>query len=128
MLPEPGQAQVWPKHGAVHRDSKRFALQASQSEADCHSSLGLLHSRMLALCRGERVQLRAAGVGDLGLAAIAHLATLEELYIDSRLFTDQGLKAISTLSALRCLDVFGARISDAGCVHFRHGPQELQCP
>ena len=70
-----------------------------------------------------RVHLHAAGVGDLGLAAIAHLATLKELYIDSRLFTDQGLKAISTLTELRCLDVFGARISDAGCVHFRHGSQ-----
>lgn len=114
---------MWPKRGAVRRDSKRLCCSLSQPEADCHSNLGLLQSRMLALCRGERVRLHAAGVGDLGLAAIAHLATLEELYIDSRLFTDQGLKAISTLTALRCLDVFGARISDAGCVHFRHGPQ-----
>lgn len=63
--------------------------------------------------------VHAAGVGDLGLAAIAHLTSLQELYIDSRLFTDQGLKAIFSLTELRCLDVFGARISDAGCVHFR---------
>ena len=63
--------------------------------------------------------VHAAGVSDLGLAAIAHLTSLQELYIDSRLFTDQGLKAISSLTELRCLDVFGARISDAGCVHFR---------
>ena len=67
------------------------------------------------------------GVGDLGLAAISHLTCLEELHMDSRLFTDQGLKAIAPLTQLRALDVFGARISDAGCVHLRCGSQRTQC-
>lgn len=64
-------------------------------------------------------------MGDLGLAAIAHLTALQELCMDSRLFTDQGLKAIAPLTELRCLDVFGARISDAGCVHLRQGAVSL---
>ena len=67
--------------------------------------------------------LHDSGVGDLGLAAIAHLTSLEELCMDSRLFTDQGLKAIAPLTRLRALDVFGARISDAGCLHLRCGFQ-----
>ena len=67
--------------------------------------------------------LHGAGVGDLGLAAIAHLTSLEELCMDSRLFTDQGLKAVAPLTRLRALDVFGACISDAGCVHLRCGSQ-----
>lgn len=53
------------------------------------------------------------------MATVAGLTALTELHLDGRSFTDLALRAISPLTRLRVLDLFGARISDAGCVHLR---------
>ena len=72
------------------------------------------------------LSLSFTGVTDVGLDGLSPL--LEDLRLDTRGITDAGLRQLSHLPRLRRLDLFGARVSDAGLPHLlvlRHSLREL---
>ena len=65
--------------------------------------------------------LLSAEVGDYGLLHVAELMQLTSLSLDSRLFTDLGMRYITSLKGLLALDLFGAKVTDKGCHEIRWG-------
>ena len=61
----------------------------------------------------------SAEVGDYGLLHVAELTQLTSLSLDSRLFTDLGMRYITSLKGLLALDLFGAKGTDKGCHEIR---------
>ena len=61
----------------------------------------------------------SAEVGDYGLLHVAELTQLTSLSLDSRLFTDLGMRYITSLKGLLALDLFGAKVTDKGCHEIR---------
>ena len=60
-------------------------------------------------------------MGDYGLLHVAELTQLTSLSLDSRLFTDLGMRYITSLKGLLALDLFGAKVTDKGCHEIRWG-------
>ena len=58
-------------------------------------------------------------MGDYGLLHVAELTQLTSLSLDSRLFTDLGMRYITSLKGLLALDLFGAKVTDKGCHEIR---------
>jgi hypothetical protein len=87
------------------------------------SNAGLRQLRGVPL---HTLSLSFCGVTDVGLDALSPM--LEDLRLDTRGITDAGLRQLAHLSRLRRLDLFGARVSDAGLPHLlvlRHSLREL---
>ena len=82
--------------------------------------------RQLAGLPLHTLSLSFTGVTDVGLDGLSPV--LEDLRLDTRGITDAGLRLLSHLTRLRRLDLFGARVSDAGLPHLlvlRHSLREL---
>ena len=50
---------------------------------------------------------------------LVRITTLQRLHLDTRAVGDTGLQALSAATTLTYLDLFGAKVTDRGCVYLR---------
>ena len=74
----------------------------------------------VALAAWAHLPCLLAGVSDACTPVLARLGSLQRLHLDTRAVTDAGLEKLSAATTLTCLDLFGAKVTDRGCVHLRH--------
>lgn len=65
-------------------------------------------------------------ISNHSLRSLSQLSQLQVLNLDSRDISDDGLYHLQHLRKLKSLDIFGGRITDAGCVHLSRLPPTLE--